>query len=86
MTPNLTRAAKRRFISQLTRSVSKELQAKVAKMPIEWDGMELRELIADAFKAQTILSTRSYWGDTRGRVADKRRLREYRNEKLKRNL
>ncbi len=55
-------------------------------MPPEWDGIELRELIADSCAANTILSSRSYWGDVRGRNADKRRLREYRNEKLTRNL
>jgi hypothetical protein len=77
---------KRRFIRCLARNVAKDLCSKVAKMPREWDGIELRELMAEAFQAQTVLSSRSYWGDASGRNADRRRLREYRNECLARAL
>lgn len=44
-----TRAGKRRFIRTLCNSVRDELIAKVERMPADWDGHELRELIADTF-------------------------------------
>lgn len=86
MTPPLTRAQKRTLIRQLVKSVLADLVADVPRMPSEWDGIELRELIADRFAGQTALSSKSYWGDVRWRNADRKRLREYRNEKLTRNL
>ncbi len=82
----MTAAEKRRFIRSLSKSVTKELLTKVAKMPREWDGNEIRELIADTFNSQRNLSSRVFWGDASGARANKRRLREYRNERLTRNL
>lgn len=82
----MTAAIKRRFIRSLTKSVSTTLVSKVGKMPREWDGNELRELIADAFDGQRNLSSRMFIGDVRGYRDNKRRLAAYRNERLCRNL
>ncbi len=49
-------------------------------------GHKQRVLIAAKFAAEAHLSTKSYWGDTSGRAADRKRLREYRNEVVCRNL
>lgn len=80
---NLTE--KRRFIRSLTKAVTANLIASVSQMPPEWDGIELRELIADKFDNERILSTRSHCLSS-SHLTDKRRLRAYRNEKLTHNL
>jgi hypothetical protein len=69
---------KRKLIREFMRRVEKDLLDKVPLMPAEWDGFELRWLIADAFE----------W-EQRGRTGAggmRRRVREYENEKLVRNL
>jgi hypothetical protein len=45
----MTQAEKKRFIRELTKSVAAEVLAKVPKMPEQWDGVELRQLVADRF-------------------------------------
>lgn len=82
----MTAAAKRRFIRSLTKRVTSDLVAKVKQMPPEWDGNELRELIGDAFDCERNLSARTFYGDASGQQANKRRLRDYRDERLTRNL
>lgn len=44
-----TRAGKRAFIRALCRSVAENVAAAVPAMPAEWDGHELRELLAEVF-------------------------------------
>lgn len=70
----------RRFIRQLIGNVKKDLIAKVPKIPREWDGIELRQWIADAFTDATCGYSK------RKELTWKRRFRAYRNEVLVRNL
>lgn len=49
MTLNMTRKEKRQFITDLCRSIKKESLAKVPSMPENWDGLELRQYLADKF-------------------------------------
>ena len=48
----MTTKEKRIFISDLIESVRNDLMNDVPKMPIDWDGHELRKLIADRFEWQ----------------------------------
>jgi hypothetical protein len=73
----MTQREKRRFIRELIGSVKKTVIANVAKMPEEWDGIELREYLADKFAESRVLMSRPDM---------KRRLKDYRNEVLVRNL
>lgn len=69
---------KKRFIRDLAANVADELVNKVAQMPEEWDGLELRELMAAKFLDSCLM---------RHRKADyRRRFREYENEVIVRNL
>ena len=75
-----TAAGKREFLKNYLNSVRDELISKVGQMPEEWGGYELRWLVADTFE----------W-EQRNRTPDagshwRRRVREYANEKLVRNL
>lgn len=66
---------KKEFIQDLLRSIEKSLLEDVAdgKIPDEWDGIELRRLIADR-------------ADASARYLTGRRLRDYRNTVLVNNL
>lgn len=71
-----TIAEKRRFIRQLVKAVERTVIDALPRVPKEWDGHELREIIADAFDNQRTLR----------RTDQRRRLSEYKNERLCRNL
>ena len=76
----MTKKDKRRFIRELIGSVKKTVLANVDKMPEEWDGIELREYVADKFtESRSTISGL-------GRSYMKRRAKDYRNEVLVRNL
>lgn len=49
----MTKQKQSQFIAKLMASFEKRLQARVKDIPEEWDGVELRQWIADAFKANT---------------------------------
>lgn len=66
---------KKRFIQDLLDGLRETLIQKVDQMPEEWDGFELRWLIADTAAENTF-----------GNVTHKQRKAEYRNERLVRNL
>ena len=51
---------KKYFIRELCREVEKELVGKVNKMPEEWDGIELRWLIASKFSSCVMGDAKSY--------------------------
>ena len=70
--------AKRHFVQELIRSVQSEILDKLSEVPEEWDGFELRWMIADYFDRSRINPS----GGDQGR----QRKREYRNEVLVRNL
>lgn len=67
----MTPEQQREFVSDLILAVRTKILN--ADIPAEWDGIELRQYIADQFAEQV--------GDM-----DKRRRREYRNDILTRNL
>lgn len=70
-------AGKRKFIRELCNNVRDDLLKRVSDMPEEWDGHELRKLIADRF-AEVVISDQM--------KTNRRRIRAYRNECLVRNL
>ena len=48
----MTTAGKRKFVRSLCNSVRDTLIAAVDKLPEDWNGIELRDLLAEAFEAQ----------------------------------
>jgi hypothetical protein len=68
---------KKNFIRNITDSVADELCIAADKMPEEWDGHELRAPLAEkfAFEVSTLM-----------RDKRSRRVRDYKNEVLVRNL
>lgn len=75
----MTKDEKILFIAKLTGSICNELTAKVrdGRIPENWDGHELRELLAEKFAAETS-----------DELKNKRspRYKAYRNSVLTRNL
>jgi len=71
----MTLREKKKFIRDLMESVFAEMRAKAASLPEEWDGIELRELLAEKFRRETCPS-----------LMTGRRKRDYRNEVIVRNL
>ena len=71
----MTANEKKKLIRTLVASVKTDALAAVAKMPEDWDGIELREYLADKFAECRFRGT-----------MDKRRMSRYRNEVLVRNL
>lgn len=69
----MTTKEKQKFIRDLTKSVVCGIIEKCDKMPNEWDGHELRRLIADKFANETTSMPPA-------------RIRSFRNECLTRNL
>jgi len=65
-----------RFIKDLCNSVKNELISKIDKIPENWDGYELRELIAQKFRSESYL------------MNDKRskRYRDFENDVIVQNL
>lgn len=54
----MRRNEKRRFIQSLCSSVAKAAQGAVSQMPAEWDGFELRELLAELFDDERMAQMR----------------------------
>lgn len=64
----MNKREKKRFVRELTKAVADDIISKIeaGKVPDEWDGIELRELLADKFKesARTdLLRSRGTFGD-----------------------
>jgi hypothetical protein len=70
---------KRKFIRSFVGSIQKEALSKVAAMPEDWDGIELRVYLADKFgwEAQ---------GGAVKRLMTRRRREDYRNAVYNNNL
>lgn len=66
---------KREFVSELIDNVRRDILAKVDQMPDDWNGIELRQYIADKFSGCVIAST-----------MDRGRKRAYQNTMLTTNL
>lgn len=66
---------KKRFIRDLMGSVQKELLGKVLNMPEHWDGIEIRQRIAEKFASETF-----------PHMLIGKRKREYRNTCIVNNL
>jgi hypothetical protein len=71
----VTLREKRKFIRDLMENVFVEMRTKAAQMPEEWNGIELRQLLADKFNHETC-----------PHLLTGRRKRDYRNEVIVRNL
>jgi hypothetical protein len=71
-------AGKREFLKNYLNSVRDELISKADQMPEEWDGHELRWLVADKFEWEQ--------SHRKGPIAWRKRVRDYTNERLTRNL
>jgi hypothetical protein len=65
---------KKQFINDLMDNTKESILAKVNAMPEEWDGNELRQYIVD------------YAEQNAGRIPKGKRLRDYKNEVITRNL
>ena len=65
---------KKQFIEALTDTIVNKLAANVDQMPDEWDGAELRQLLADKFTEANSI-----------KMAGKR-MRNYRNTVMNNNL
>lgn len=70
-------AMKKKIIRELIGNVQRDVLAKVPQMPEEWDGIEIRQYLADKFSESSLMM---------GRKDLLKRLRSYRNEVLVRNL
>lgn len=75
-----TVAGKREFLKNYLNSVRDNLISKAAKMPAEWDGFELRWLVADQFNWEQRHRTREYTETTESFKLWRRRVKAYTNE------
>lgn len=66
---------KKTFLKNLCNSVRDELIGKVNKMPEDWDGIELRQLLAEKFHRET-----------HSRLLTGKRKRDYNNTIIVENL
>ena len=73
---------KKKFIRELIGNLRERILENVPRMPEEWDGIELRQYVADRFMNSTILTP----AELRVRPHLRKRARDYRNEVLVRNL
>ena len=76
----MTKAEKRAFIRDLIWSTEKTVLEAVSAMPENWDGIELREYIAEKFADSTNNYLHSHlWQPTKDK-AYRRRSKDYENE------
>ena len=80
----MTKKEQRAFLRCLAREVVKAALTKSAAWPDDWDGHELRQLLADDFAHESTLDRKEY-GHT-DRRARLRRLRDYRNARYSHNI
>jgi len=66
---------KRRFVNELVENVKVQILAQVKKLPVEWNGIELRQLIADHY-ANVVMRS----------MMDRKRRGDYNNAVLAKNL
>lgn len=78
----MTRDEKENFLNLIIEAVRADIISRVAEMPEEWDGHELRRYIADKFERENGLLAQ---GQVRSNRATKR-LAAYRNIVATRNL
>ena len=50
----MKQADKIRFIRALMQSIRKEMESKIGLMPDEWDGIEIRQLLFEKFRDETV--------------------------------
>jgi hypothetical protein len=56
---------KRIFVANLCDDIRNSILRRVERMPDEWDGIELRQFIADEFQAEATISRRNFKGNQR---------------------
>jgi hypothetical protein len=64
------------------RRYQENILARIGDMPEEWDGIEIRQYVADKLRAEAFLSPEAL----RARPFWKTRAKDYRNEVIVRNL
>lgn len=80
----MTTTDQQEFVNNLTESVRKEIVAHIrdGKIPAEWDGHELRALLAEKFTSEAALSL-----SRNGSLCKRqRRYRQFRNTVITNNL
>lgn len=57
----MTKQEQKKFVKELVGNVVGDILKAIAegKIPADWDGIELRKLLADKFQHQTLRTTRS---------------------------
>jgi len=70
--PNMSPDAKLRLIETMCDNVKRVAMNRVQYMPDNWDGLELREYLAELFEQDTLLRRR--------KGSDRKRWRDYRND------
>lgn len=73
----MTKKEQLRFCNELIHNIAVEIRGKVKNFPEEWDGIELREYIAEKFSLASFTIKEKH---------NRSRLRAYRNEVLVRGL
>lgn len=63
------------IVANLCDSIRDDVLTKIERMPEEWDGHEIRELLADEFERERTPC-----------MKDRKRKKAYRNERYQRNL
>lgn len=71
----MTRKDQQRIIRELSTTIRKRMLENVHKLPAEWDGIELRQWLADIVN-----------DDINYRKMERRRMQDYQGERLGRNL
>lgn len=71
----MTLAEKADFVAELIDSVHAKILDRMERLPADWDGHELRQLLADCFAREVVSS-----------IMRGRRLKDYRNAVLVNNL
>jgi hypothetical protein len=71
----MTKAEQVQFIKELSASVTKQLEEEIMmdKIPLDWNGIELRQLLAERFNRSTF-------------KMDRRRMKAYNNAVVVNNL
>jgi len=78
----MNKTEKKRFIRELISSTQQRILENVTEMPEQWDGIELRQYIAEKFLYASLFTP----NEIRLRPHLKRRKKDYENEVITRNL
>lgn len=83
--PITTKAGKRQFIKQLSKSMEQRFLDKIDHIPDNWDGIEIRAWMETAWERENPFTGRAY-SNRADLTANNRRARSFKNDLLVRNL